>query len=126
MGPRHNLDSFLMRIALTGAKVETGGADNRVIEGDTLAELARKHQMAENVINRLGGFMDAEALRAIADGVVLNLDTVTEAEASAVKLQEIDKLTNAAPAEVAGEFDARRQADPAHQPPAPRQPSSPA
>jgi DNA gyrase subunit B len=43
--------------------------------------------------------------------VVLNLDTVADAEKSAValqaKLQEIDKLTNAAPAEVAGEFDAR-------------------
>ncbi|WP_417715661.1 DNA topoisomerase (ATP-hydrolyzing) subunit B [Ramlibacter ginsenosidimutans] len=107
----HELDGYLLRIALHGARVETGGADNRVIEGDTLAELARKHQVAENVITRLSGFMDSEALRAIADGVVLNLDTVTEAEASAIKLQaklqEIDRLTNAAPAEVAGEFDAR-------------------
>ncbi|NML42535.1 DNA topoisomerase (ATP-hydrolyzing) subunit B [Ramlibacter sp. G-1-2-2] len=105
------LDRFLLRIALNHARVETGGADNRVLEGETLAELARKHQVAESVIARLGGFMDAEALRAIADGVALNLDTVAEAEASAVKLQEklqeIDKLTNAAPAEVAGEFDAR-------------------
>ncbi|MBC5782661.1 DNA topoisomerase (ATP-hydrolyzing) subunit B [Ramlibacter sp. USB13] len=107
----HELDGFLLRIALNGARVETGGADNRVIEGDTLQELARKHQVAESVINRLSGFMDAEALRAIADGVRLNLDTVADAEQSAValqaKLQEIDRLTNAAPAEVAGEFDAR-------------------
>ncbi|RYF17873.1 MAG: DNA topoisomerase (ATP-hydrolyzing) subunit B [Comamonadaceae bacterium] len=107
----HELDAYLMRIALNHAKVETGGADNRTLEGETLAELARKHQVAEQVINRLSGFMDAEALRAIADGVALNLDTVPDAEASAValqaKLQEIDKLTNAAPAEVAGEFDAR-------------------
>ena len=55
--------------------------------------------------------MDAEALRAIADGVRLNLDTVPDAEASAValqaKLQELDKASNAAPAEVAGEFDVR-------------------
>jgi DNA gyrase subunit B len=105
------LDGFLLRIALQGAKVETGGNAPTTIQGDTLAELARKHQVAERVIERLGGFMDAEALRAIADGVSLNLDTVTEAEASAVKLQaklqEIDRLTNAAPAEVAGEFDAR-------------------
>jgi DNA gyrase subunit B len=105
------LDVFLLRIALNGARVETGGAANTVIAGDTLAELARKHQVAENVIKRLGGFMDAEALRAIADGVSLNLDTVPDAEASAMalqaKLQEIDRLTNAAPAEVAGEFDAR-------------------
>ena len=60
------LDTFLLRIALKDAKVETGGATPTSITGDTLAELARKHQVAENVINRLGGFMDAEALRAIA------------------------------------------------------------
>ena len=105
------LDTFLLRIALNGARVETGGATPTTIEGETLAELARKHQVAENVIARLSGFMDGEALRAVADGVVLNLDTVAEAEASALKLQdklhELDKLTNAAPAEVAGEFDAR-------------------
>jgi DNA gyrase subunit B len=107
----HELDGYLLRIALNGAKVETGGVDSRTIEGETLAELARKHQIAENVISRLGGFMDAEALRAVADGVSLNLDTVADAEASALalqaKLHELDKLTNAAPAEVAGEFDAR-------------------
>ena len=41
----------------------------------------------------------------------LNLDTVPDAEGSAValqtKLQELDKASNAAPAEVAGEFDVR-------------------
>jgi DNA gyrase subunit B len=107
----NELDTFLLRIALNGAKVETGGATPTTISGETLAELARKHQVAENVIHRLSGFMDGEALRAIADGVALNLDTVPEAEASALalqaRLQEIDKITNAAPAEVAGEFDVR-------------------
>jgi DNA gyrase subunit B len=53
--------------------------------------------------------MDAEALRAIADGVSLKLDTVAEAEACAVALQaKLRELnTTGAPAEVAGEFDAR-------------------
>ena len=114
------LDRFLLRIALQGARVVTGaspegdaaaGENATVIAGDTLAELARKHQVAEAVINRLAGYMDAEALRAIADGVSLNLDTVRDAEASAValqaKLQELDRASNQAPAEVAGEFDAR-------------------
>ncbi len=105
------LDRFLLRIAMNGASVQTGGDGSPVISGETLAELARKHQVAEAVINRLSGFMDAEALRAIADGVSLNLDTVLDAEASAValqdKLQELDKVSNAEPAEVAGEFDAR-------------------
>jgi DNA gyrase subunit B len=105
------LDKFLLKIALNSAQVHTGGDNATVIQGDTLAELARKHQVAEAVINRLSNFMDQEALRAIADGVSLNLDTVQDAEASAValqaKLQELDRLHNQVPAEVAGEFDAR-------------------
>ncbi|GAC1526440.1 MAG: DNA topoisomerase (ATP-hydrolyzing) subunit B [Ramlibacter sp.] len=112
------LDTFLLRIALNGASVNTGvvsdgalAGSGQVIAGDTLAELARKHQVSEGVIHRLSGYMDKEALRAIADGVHINLDTVPEAEASALslqaKLQELDRLTNAAPAEVASEFDAR-------------------
>ena len=103
------LDGFLLRIALNHASVTTGGANPQTLTGDTLAELARKHQIAESVIARLGNFMDAEALRAIADGVSLRLDTVADAEASAVALQaKLRELnTTGAPAEVAGEFDAR-------------------
>ncbi|EER59447.1 DNA gyrase, B subunit [Acidovorax delafieldii 2AN] len=103
------LDGFLLRIALNHASVTTGGANPQTLSGDTLAELARKHQIAESVIARLGNFMDAEALRAIADGVSLKLDTVAEAEASAIALQaKLRELnTTGAPAEVAGEFDAR-------------------
>jgi len=103
------LDGFLLRIALNHASVTTGGANPQTLTGETLAELARKHQVAESVIARLGNFMDAEALRAIADGVSLQLDTVADAEASAVALQaKLRELnTTGAPAEVAGEFDVR-------------------
>jgi DNA gyrase subunit B len=109
----HALDSFLLRIALKDASVVAGtmpdGTMGPTITGDTLAELARKHQVAESVIARLGNFMDAEALRAIADGVRIQLDTVAEAEASAVALQVKLRELNVAgtPAEVAGEFDVR-------------------
>ena len=96
------LDHFLLRIALINATVHTGGSSNTALNGDTLAELARKHQLAEAVIARLHNFMDAEALRSIADGVSLNLDTVEAAETSAIALQ-----ANLAGAEVAAEFDAR-------------------
>jgi len=96
------LDSFLMRIALINASVFTGGPNGTTLQGDTLAELARKHQVAQSVIARLQNFMDAEALRAVADGVALNLDTVADAELSAAALQA--RLPDA---EVAGEFDAR-------------------
>jgi DNA gyrase subunit B len=99
----------LLRIALTGAAIHTGGATNTVISGDTLGELARKHQLAENVIARLHSFMDVEALRAIADGVELKLDTVAEAEASAQALQaKLRELAdNGVRAEVSSEFDVR-------------------
>jgi DNA gyrase subunit B len=96
------LDHFLLRIALVNATVHTGGASNTALNGDTLAELARKHQLAEAVIARLHNFMDAEALRSIADGVSLNLDNVEAAETSAIALQ-----ANLAGAEVAAEFDVR-------------------
>ena len=103
------LDGFLLRIALKDASVFTGGATQTTLTGDTLGELARKHQIAENVIARLSSFMDAEALRAIADGVSLNLDSVEQAEASAVALQaKLRELsTTGVPAEVASEFDVR-------------------
>jgi DNA gyrase subunit B len=98
----HALDSFLMRVALINASISTGGDNPSLITGDTLSELARKHQVAQAVIARLHNFMDAEALRAVADGVSLNLDTVAEAERSAAALQA--RLPDA---EVAGEFDQR-------------------
>jgi len=96
------LDSFLLRVALVNASVYTGGPNGHTLAGDTLSELARKHQLAQAVIARLTNFMDAEALRSVADGVALNLDTVADAERSAAALQA--QLPDA---EVAGEFDVR-------------------
>jgi DNA gyrase subunit B len=103
------LDAFLLKVALKDASIETGGANSTTLTGDTLAELARKHQLAQAVIARLGVFMDAAALRAIADGVSLDLDTPAAAETSAVALQrKLRELDDAGePAEVASEFDVR-------------------
>ena len=88
------------------ASVYTGGANPTTLTGDTLNELARKHALAEAVIARLRNFMDDEALRAVADGVSLNLDTVSDAEVSANALQAF-LLSIGSHAEVAGEFDVR-------------------
>jgi DNA gyrase subunit B len=103
------LDGFLLRIALKDARVLTGGNASTTLEGSTLEELARKHQVAEQVIARLSAFMDAEALRAVADGVSLNLDDMDAAAVSAQALQ--DRLrelsTTGVPATVGAEFDAR-------------------
>jgi DNA gyrase subunit B len=97
-----DLDNFLLRVALVHATVHTGGDNSTALTGDALTELARKHQQAQTVIARLANFLDVSALRAIADGVALNLDTVADAEASAIALQA--QLPDA---EVAGEFDVR-------------------
>ena len=109
------LDGFLLRIALKDASVITGTAadgsvpDANVLSGEVLAELAHKHQKAESVIARLSGFMDFEALRAIADGVSLKLETLEEAQASATVLEaQLRELnTNGTPADVTAEFDVR-------------------
>ncbi len=101
------LDGFLLRIALKDASITT--ATQQVLTGDTLEALAQKHQVAESVIARLSNFMDAEALRAIADGVSLNMDSLETAAESApalqAKLRELN--TTGIPAEVAAEFDVR-------------------
>jgi DNA gyrase subunit B len=43
--------------------------------------------VATSVIDRLSNWMDVDALRAMADGLVLDLDSAASAEASAVALQ---------------------------------------
>jgi DNA gyrase subunit B len=97
----HELDAYLMRVALDGASVEPGPGQP-VISGDALEALARKDLLASNVVTRLTNWMDPEALRAIADGLSLDLDSAAGAEASAVGMQQA--LHDA---EVAAEFDAR-------------------
>ncbi len=100
------LDMFLMRIALKDASLFTGGRNPQTLTGDTLAELARKHQLAEAVIARLSHIMDAEALRAMADGVSLSLDNLDSAQLSAIDLQmKLRELGSGS--EVAAEFDVR-------------------
>lgn len=100
------LDNFLMRVALKDAVIQTGGTNAQTIKGDTLEELARKHQVAQSVIARLSLTMDAEALRAIADGVALDLDTMEGANACAQVLQE-QLVQLGSGSTVSAEFDAR-------------------
>jgi DNA gyrase subunit B len=100
------LDAFLLRVALKDARVSTGGVQEQTLAGETLAELARKHQLSEAVIERLSGFMDAEALRAMADGVSVNLDSMDAAQSAAAAMQlKLRELGSGA--DVTAEFDAR-------------------
>ena len=98
----HELDGYLLRVALKDAKLETGIAGAQVLEGETLEALARQYVLANNVVDRLSAWMDIDALRAMANGLPLNLDTLEAAEQSATELKAaLDD------AEVAAEFDAR-------------------
>jgi DNA gyrase subunit B len=101
----HELDAFLLKLALTDAKISPG-KDKLIIEGEALAEVARKYQLADSVINRLSAWMDAEALRAIMNGVAIELDDLASAEASGQRLSAALKGMGSS-AEVAAQFDTR-------------------
>jgi DNA gyrase subunit B len=103
------LDAFLLRVALDGAVVLPDGLPEGVadaarppLQGSALESLARTYMLANRVVERLGNWMDLDALRAIANGLTLDLESAATAEASAVAMQGalID-------AEVSAEFDAR-------------------
>lgn len=101
----HELDAYLLNVALDGAAVLPDGAaegGRAQIDGATLESLARKYQLAASVIDRLSAWMDLDALRAMANGLTLDLDSAAAAEASAVALQTA--LTDAM---VEAQFDAR-------------------
>ena len=91
------------RVALKDAKLETGVPGAAVLQGEALEALARQYVVAKNVVERLSNWMDIEALRALANGLELDLDTLEAAERSAAALQAA--LHDA---EVAAEFDTRK------------------
>lgn len=83
------LDAFLLKVALDGASVLPDGVTGTrpALTGGVLEELARKYVLANHVVERLSNWMDLEALRAIANGLTLDLDSAPQAEASAIALQ---------------------------------------
>ena len=91
--------------AATQAALESPGA----IAGEALAELARKYVLAEAVIDRLARLIDADALRAVLDGCVLDVSTHELAAQTAQRLQtamaryltEAQRIDNDASATVA-------------------------
>ncbi|MES2100627.1 MAG: DNA gyrase subunit B, partial [Pseudomonadota bacterium] len=98
----HELDAYLLKVALKDAKLDTGMAGAALLQGDALEALARQYVLAKNVVERLSNWMDIEALRAMANGLALDVDTLEAAETSALALK--NALHDA---EVSAEFDAR-------------------
>ncbi|MHA7678573.1 DNA topoisomerase (ATP-hydrolyzing) subunit B [Cupriavidus sp. PET2-C1] len=81
----NELNAYLLRLAMEKAALVN--PDGSEVAGDALTELARQYQLAEAVIGRLARIVDSDALRAIADGIELDLDSAAAAEASATALK---------------------------------------
>jgi DNA gyrase subunit B len=79
------LNQLLLKIALESASIQT--PSGKLIQGPDLDELARNYQVIQAVVDRLSRTMDEDALRAIAAGIPLNLDTEAAAQESAERLR---------------------------------------
>jgi DNA gyrase subunit B len=79
------LNRLLLKIALESASIQTPAGE--LIQGPALDELARNYQVIQAVVDRLSRTMDEDALRAIAAGIPLNLDTEASAQESAERLR---------------------------------------
>ncbi|MCH7345389.1 DNA topoisomerase (ATP-hydrolyzing) subunit B [Pelomonas sp. CA6] len=84
----HELDAFLLKVALHDAQLHLGAeSGGQVLQGEELETKARQYIAAQNVIERLSAWMDGEALHVLASGLALNLDSKEAADASASALQ---------------------------------------
>jgi len=79
------LNQLLLKIALETASLQTPSGE--VIEGAALSELAKHYQVIQSIVDRLSRTIDEDALRAIASGTQLNLDTEKSANESAERLR---------------------------------------
>jgi DNA gyrase subunit B len=79
------LNQLLLKIALESASLQTPTGE--IIEGPALDELAKHYQVIQSIVDRLSRTIDEDALRAIASGTQLNLDTEKSAQDSAERLR---------------------------------------
>jgi DNA gyrase subunit B len=91
------LNAYLLNLALENASIVL--ADGSIIDNDRLTSLSTDYQTIQSIVDRLSRTMDEGALRAIANGVRLNLDTEEQANKSAEELNTYflglnDRATN--------------------------------
>ncbi len=80
------LNQLLLKIALETASLQTPSGE--VVEGAALNELAKHYQVIQSIVDRLSRTIDEDALRSIASGTQLNLDTEASANESADRLRK--------------------------------------
>ncbi len=86
----HELSHFLLKLALEASRLYPNAAaldNDQPIAGEALAELARQYLLADAVVERLSNVIDRGALRALMNGVTLDLRDAASAEASALRLK---------------------------------------
>jgi DNA gyrase subunit B len=82
----HELKQHLLRVALKGAEL-VPGEGRPPLSTESLGDVAREYLLAEAVIERLARVVDSAALRAILNGVRLDLANESAARRSAMALQ---------------------------------------
>ena len=82
----HELKQHLLRVALKGAEL-VPGEGRPPLSAESLGDVAREYLLAEAVIERLARVVDSAALRAILNGVRLDLASESAARRSATALQ---------------------------------------
>jgi DNA gyrase subunit B len=82
----HELKQHLLRVALKGAEL-VPGEGRPPLSAESLGDVAREYLLAEAVIERLARVVDSAALRAILNGVRLDLGSEAAARRSAEALQ---------------------------------------
>ncbi len=80
------LNAYLLNLALENASIVL--SDGSVINNEKLTSLSADYQTIQSVVDRLSRTMDEGALRAIANGVRLNLDTEAYANKAAEDLNQ--------------------------------------
>jgi DNA gyrase subunit B len=82
----HELKQHLLRVALKGAEL-TPGTGRPALASESFGDVAREYLLAEAVIERLARVVEPAALRAMLNGVRVDLDTEAAAQASAAALR---------------------------------------
>jgi len=82
----HELKQHLLRVALKNAEL-VPGEGRPPLSAESLGDVAREYLLAEAVIERLARVVDSAALRAILNGVRLDLSSESTARRSATALQ---------------------------------------
>jgi DNA gyrase subunit B len=82
----HELKQYLLRVALKGAEL-TPGEGRAPLSSESFGDVAREYLLAEAVVERLARLVEPAALRAVLNGVRLDLSSEAEARRSAIALQ---------------------------------------